>query len=53
MPGDNDATVWQLKADDGTIFNFLYNSSDNTLTLLNDHFEIAGAASDYILKPEE
>ncbi len=53
MPGDNDATVWQLKADDGTIFNFLYNSSDNTLTLLNDNFEIAGAASDYILKPEE
>ena len=23
IPGDNDATVWQLKADDGTIFNFL------------------------------
>lgn len=53
IPGDNDATVWQLKADDGTIFNFLYNSSDNTLTLLNDNFEIAGAASDYTLKPEE
>lgn len=53
IPGDNDATVWQLKADDGTIFNFLYNSTDNTLTLLNDNFEIAGAASDYTLKPEE
>ncbi len=53
IPGDNDATVWQLKADDRTIFNFLYNSSDNTLTLLNNNFEIAGGASDYTLKPEE
>lgn len=53
MPGDNDATVWQLKADDGNVFNFLYDSGENTLTLLNDNFELAGVASDSTLKSVE
>lgn len=51
MAGDNDATVWQLKAENGRIFNFLYNSTDNTLTLLNDNFEKAGTEADYTLQP--
>lgn len=37
IPSDNDATVWQLVADDGTsTFNFLYKAGDNTLVPLND-----------------
>ena len=38
-PDDNDATVWQMIADnEQDIFNFLV-ESDSTLVLLNDRFE--------------
>lgn len=53
MAGNNDATVWQLKAEDGTIFNFLYDSNENTLTLLNDNLEKAETTLNYTLQPEE
>lgn len=41
IPSDNDATVWQLRPDynDTPIYNFLYNSADSTLTLLNTRYE--------------
>lgn len=41
IPTDADAIVWQLCADynDTLIYNFLYNSADSTLTLLNSRYE--------------
>ena len=38
---DKDAVVWQLVADDGTVFNFLVSKEGTSLTLLNDKFEAA------------
>lgn len=48
---NNDATVWQLKTSSGTTFNFLYNNSENTLTLLNDNFEEIDTSVDNTLRP--
>lgn len=53
MANNNDATVWQLKAEEGTIFNFLYDSNENTLTLLNDNLEKAETPLNYTLRPEK
>ena len=53
MPGDNDATVWQLVADDGRErFNFLV-ESDSVLTLLNDNFERSDSELNYSLRRTE
>ena len=50
IPGDNDATVWQLVTDDKKdIFNFLY-EDEQTLTLLNDKFEKSSSGLNYTLK---
>ena len=50
IPGDNDATVWQLVTDDKKdIFNFLYDD-EQTLTLLNDKFEKSSSGLNYTLK---
>ena len=49
IPGNNDATVWQLISDDGTIFNFLV-EEENTLTLLNDRCEKNETRLNYSLK---
>lgn len=52
IPGDNDATVWQLKSDDGTIFNLFFNSTDSTLILLDDNFHKIAPSSAYTLHPQ-
>lgn len=50
IPNDNNATVWQLVADDGeTIFNFLY-EDEKTLIRLNDKFEKSKTNLNYSLK---
>lgn len=51
IAGNNDATVWQLKTSSGTTFNFLYNNTENTLTLLNDNFEKIETSADNTLRP--
>ena len=41
IPSDNDATVWQLVCgDEDRIFNFLYDSKTNCLTLLDSQYEL-------------
>lgn len=50
MPGDNDATIWQLVADDsGEKFNFLV-ESDSVLVLLNEQGERISSEQDYTLR---
>lgn len=50
MPGDNDATIWQLVADDsGEKFNFLV-ESDSVLVLLNERGERISSELDYTLR---
>lgn len=49
MAGDDNATVWQMKADDGAIFNFLYDGKADTLTLLSDEMEKAETDLNYTL----
>ena len=45
-----DATVWQLKSDNGNeIFNFLY-GNDSTLILLNEDFEKSDSELNYSLR---
>ena len=47
---DINATVWQLKSDNGNeIFNFLY-ENDSTLTLLNENFEKSDSELNYSLR---
>lgn len=47
---DIDATVWQLKSDNGNeIFNFLY-ENDSTLILLNEDFEKSDSELNYSLR---
>ena len=49
IPGDNDATVWQLVADNqNDIFNFLH-ENDTTLTLLNSEFKKNDSPLNYSL----
>ena len=46
IPSNNDATVWQFVSDGGEpVFNFLYGADGQTLTLLDDDFEIIGTGS--------
>lgn len=53
IPGDNDATVWQLVTEDEQErFNFLV-ESDSVLTLLNDRFERPSSRLNYSLKRTE
>lgn len=54
MPSNNDATVWRLVSDDGEdAFNFLCGKDGQTLTLLNDRFEMPESGLDYFLKRTE
>ena len=47
---DINATVWQLKSDNGNeIFNFLY-ENDSTLILLNENFEKSDSELNYSLR---
>ena len=48
--GDKDAVVWQLVADDGTVFNFLVSKEGTSLTLLNDKFEKPQSGLNYTLR---
>lgn len=50
---NEDATVWQLRSGAGAVFNFLYDSAEETLTLLNDNFEQVGTACGHTLHPTE
>lgn len=45
IPVDNNAIVWQLTGDDGTRYNFVYDSKEETLRLLNGNFEFVGLES--------
>lgn len=46
IPSNNDATVWQFVSDGGEpVFNFLYGADGQTLTLLDDDFEIIGTGA--------
>ena len=47
---DKDAVVWQLVADDGTVFNFLLSKEGTSLTLLNDKFEKPQSGLNYTLR---
>ena len=47
---DKDAVVWQLVADDGTVFNFLVSKEGTSLTLLNDKFEKPQSGLNYTLR---
>ena len=50
MPGNNDATIWQLVADgSGEKFNFLV-ESDSVLVLLNEQGERISSELDYTLR---
>lgn len=51
IPDNNDATVWQFVSDNGeSIFNFLYGADGQTLTLLNERFEVPESELNYSLK---
>lgn len=50
---NEDATVWQLRSEAGAVFNFLYDSSAETLTLLNDNLEPVGSAFSHTLHSTE
>ena len=51
VPKDDNATVWQLKTDDGKdIFNFLYDADKHSLVLLNDDFELDDSGTNCVLK---
>lgn len=50
IPGNNDATVWQLVADDGSVFNFLYDAGKQSLTLLSGSFEPVDSDLNYTLE---
>ena len=50
MPGNDNATIWQLVSDNGDeVMNFLC-ENDSTLTLLGDDFTKAESDLNYSLK---
>lgn len=53
MAGDDNATVWQLAADDGNTFNFQFERDKNALTLLNDKLERPQTKLNYTLTAAE
>lgn len=53
MAGDENATVWQLVADNGNTFNFQFEREKNALTLLNNKLERPQTKLNYTLTAVE